>query len=74
MIRPVADKWFMSDAELAEEKRLAHERAAAAEVGSGAGSGGRTPTALVVFAWALVGVPLAWGVYKTLVSASRFFN
>lgn len=74
MIRPVADKWFMTDAELAEEKRLAHERAAAAEVGSGAGSGGRTPTALVVLAWALVGVPLAWGVYKTLVSASRFFN
>jgi len=74
MIRPVADKWFMTDAELAEEKRLAHERAAAAEVGSGAGSGGRTPTAMVVLAWALVGVPLAWGVYKTLLSASRFFN
>lgn len=74
MIRPVADKWFMTDAELAEEKRLAHERAAAAEVGSGAGSGGRTPTALVALAWALVGVPLAWGVYKTLMSASRFFN
>ncbi|HET7864467.1 MAG TPA: OFA family MFS transporter [Burkholderiaceae bacterium] len=26
LVRPVADKWFMTDAELAEEKRLAHER------------------------------------------------
>ncbi len=26
LIRPVADKWFMTDAELADEKRLAHEK------------------------------------------------
>jgi MFS family permease len=74
MVRPVADKWFMTDAELAEEKRLAHERASAAEVGSGPGLGGKTPTAVVALAWAAVGIPLAWGIYKTLLSASKFFN
>ena len=74
MIRPVADKWFMTDAELAEEKRLAHDRAAAAEVGSGPGTGGTTSPAMVGLAWAAVGIPLAWGVYKTLISAGRFFN
>ncbi|WOB07114.1 OFA family MFS transporter [Piscinibacter gummiphilus] len=74
LIRPVADKWFMSEAELAEEKRLAHERAAAAEVGSGQGAGGTTSPAVVALAWLAVGVPLAWGVYKTLISASKFFN
>ena len=74
MIRPVADKWFMSDAELAEEKRLAHDRAAAAEVGSGPGTGGATSPAMVGLAWAAVGIPLAWGVYKTLISAAKFFN
>jgi MFS family permease len=74
MIRPVADKWFMTDAELAEEKRLAHDRAVAAEVGSGPGSGGTTSPAMVGLAWAAVGIPLAWGVYKTLISAGRFFN
>jgi len=73
-IRPVADKWFMTDAELAEEKRLAHERAAATEVGSGSGSNGTTPTAVVVLAWAAVGVPLIWGVYRTLLSTAKFFN
>ncbi|MEO8152665.1 MAG: OFA family MFS transporter [Rhizobacter sp.] len=76
MVKPVADKWFMSDDELAEEKRLAHERAAAAELGMGAsaGTGGSTPTAVVVLAWAAVGIPLAWGVYRTLLSTAKFFN
>ncbi len=76
MVRPLADKWFMSDAELAHEKKLAHEKAAAAEVGKGVGtgSGGATSPALVAFAWAAVGIPLAWGIYKTLVSAAKFFH
>lgn len=74
LVRPVADKHFMSDAELAIEKKLAHERAAAAEVGSGPGAGAATPTALVLLAWAAVGIPLAWGVYKTLLSAAKFFH
>ena len=74
MVRPVADKWFMTDAELAEEKRLAHERASASEVGSGSGAGGTTPTVVVALAWAAVGIPLAWGVYRTLLSTAKFFN
>jgi len=73
-VRPVADKWFMSPAELAEEKRLAHDRAAASELRTDSGTGGRTPGYWVVLAWAAVGLPLAWGVYRTLLSASRFFN
>jgi hypothetical protein len=64
----------MSDAELAEEKRLAHDRAVANEVGTGPGSGGHTPTAVVWLAWAAVGIPLAWGIYRTLLSAAKFFN
>jgi MFS family permease len=75
LIRPVADKWFMSAAELADEQRLAHDRAAASDTGSGPGSaGGATPVMLVVMAWAAVGIPLAWGVYRTLLSATKFFN
>ena len=73
LVRPVADKWFMTPEELAEEKRLAHERAQANEVGAGSGVGGTTPTALVVIAWLIVGLPLAWGVYRTLQSVSKFF-
>lgn len=72
-ICPVADKHFMNDEELAEEKRLAHDRAAAADVGSGSGVGGTTPTFVVALAWAAVGIPLAWGVYKTLLTVAKFF-
>ncbi|NKI96987.1 OFA family MFS transporter [Rhizobacter sp. SG703] len=72
-IRPVADKYFMSDEELAEEKRLAHDRAAASDVGAGSGAGGTTPTFMVALAWAAVGIPLAWGVYKTLLTVGKFF-
>ena len=74
LVRPVADKWFMTDAELAEEKRLAHERSVAAEVGQGSAGSAATPMALVCLAWAAVGIPLAWGVYKTLINVGKFFN
>ena len=74
MVRPVADKWFMTDAELAEEKRLAHERAAAAEVGSAQMDTTKTSPVTVALAWAAVGIPLAWGVYKTFQSAAKFFH
>jgi len=74
LIRPVADKHFMSDTELAHEKKLAHERAAASEVGAGSGAGGPTSSLVVLMAWAAVGIPLAWGVYKTLISVGKFFH
>jgi MFS family permease len=73
LIRPVDQKYFMTDAELAEERRLAHERAAAAEV-TGAGSAAASSTATVVLAWAAVGIPLAWGVWQTLINAAKLFN
>jgi MFS family permease len=75
LVRPVAPKWFMSEAELAEEKRLAHERAQAFEVRGAVSSGPqRTSPVVVVAAWAVVGIPLAWGVYRTLLSAGKFFH
>jgi len=74
MVRPVDPKHFMTDAELAEEKRLAHEKAAASEVGSGSGGGGQTSSVIVLLAWLGVGIPLAWGVYRTALSVAKFFN
>jgi hypothetical protein len=34
----------------------------------------RTPTALIAFAWTLVGVPLAYGLYNTVKAASALFG
>ena len=73
LVRPVAHKWFMTPDELAEEKRLAHDRAVANEAGAGSGFSSKTPTYVVVIAWLFVGIPLAWGVWRTLQSVSKFF-
>jgi hypothetical protein len=73
LIRPIADHHFMTDTELAEEKRLAHDKAVAQEVGPGTMTFHTTPTALVALAWAAVGIPLAWGVYRTALSVAKFF-
>lgn len=76
LVRPVAEKWFMTDAELAAERKLAHERAAAAEARGAAGtaSGGSSDRTLVWLFWILVGIPLAWGVWMTLQKALVLFK
>lgn len=79
LIRPVNPKYFMSPEELAHEKKLAHEKVD----GSGApavpqsemdqiGSGGNP--LMVLLAWAAVGIPLAWGLWKTLQKALVLFE
>jgi MFS family permease len=73
MIRPVADKWFMTDAELAEEKKLAHEKSLDLVVKGDVGHE-HTSGATVMLAWAAVGIPLGWGVYKTLLSTLKLFS
>jgi MFS family permease len=74
LVRPVADRHFMSAEELAFEKKLAHEKASASEVGSAQGGPTHTNPLWVVFAWTAVGIPLAWGIYRTVLSVSKFFN
>ena len=33
-----------------------------------------TPAGLIAFAWALVGLPLAYGLYQTISTASKLFT
>ena len=75
MVRPLADKWFMTDDELTFEKKLAHEKAVSSVVTRGAGgSADAVSPAVVTVAWLAVGLPLAWGVYRTLQSVAKFFH
>jgi MFS family permease len=67
LIRPVAEKWFIH-APSEHEPLAAKPRTSA----FGIGYGGFDAQAAV--AWALVGVPLAWGVYMTLLSAVKIFQ
>jgi hypothetical protein len=34
----------------------------------------KSSPALVLFAWALVGVPLGWGVYNTVLNSMKLFQ
>jgi MFS family permease len=67
LIRPVAEKWFIR-APSEHEQHAAKSRTSS----FGIGYGGFDAEAAV--AWALVGVPLAWGVYMTLLSAAKIFQ
>lgn len=74
LVKPLDDKWFMTPDELAAEKKLAHEKAAASELVRGEGGGSDTVSpVVVVLAWIAVGIPLAWGVYRTMLSVMKFF-
>ena len=73
LVRPVADKYFMTDAELKAEQALGHDK----------GTDGTTvlewkanPASkpLAVAAWLAVGIPLAWGVWVTLQKTAVLFH
>jgi MFS family permease len=71
LIRPLADKWFMKPEEVAALQAKQGAAAAAPSGSFGIGKGGLdAPAALF---WLFVGIPLAWGVYKTLTSAVKIF-
>jgi MFS family permease len=73
LIKPLDEKWFMTDAELAEEKRLAHEKIQSVpELHSSTSS--VTPSWIVLGAWTVVGLPMAWGVYRALQSVAKFLH
>ncbi|WP_296449679.1 OFA family MFS transporter, partial [Rhodoferax sp. UBA5149] len=75
LVRPLNPKWFMTPEELALEKRLAHEKVKASEVhGDGTHAHDKPSNPLfLVLAWAAVGIPLAWGVYRTSLTVAKFF-
>ena len=70
LIRPVRAKWHI------EEEDGINLAVSGKTLGSkgayGIGRGG--PDAKAFIAWALVGLPLAWGVWKTLENAAKIFQ
>jgi MFS family permease len=73
-VKPVADKHFMTEAQLEAERKLAHEQAMSPDLTGRYASGHTTPKSVVVIAWLAVGIPLAWGVAITLEKAWVLFR
>ena len=73
MIRPVAAKWFMKDADVAALQAKTASASASGPTGSfGIGLGGLSASTAV--AWLLVGLPIAWGVWITLSKSLVLFR
>jgi len=71
LVKPLADKWFMKDEEVAALQ--AQSQAAAATRGS-MGIGEWRLNATSILAWLAVGLPIAWGVWITLSNALVLFR
>ena len=76
LVRPVAAKWFMGDAELAAERQRAHDVAIANTLPAGAPASAASTSspALVYAAWIGVGLPILWGVWITLQKVMVLFR
>ena len=73
-VKPLDPKHFMTPEELARERQIAHDRAVATAVGDSQAGYHASSMAMVYLAWAAVGIPLVWGVYRTLLSVGKFFH
>jgi MFS family permease len=71
LVKPLSDKWFMKPEEVAALQAKQGGASAAASGSYGIGKGGLDAKAALF--WAFVGLPLAWGVWKTLMSAVKIF-
>jgi MFS family permease len=71
LVRPLGARWFMSEAEVAALQSRA-QLGTAAGGSFGIGQGGLTAGAAL--AWAVVGIPILWGVWVTLGTAAKLFG
>ena len=75
LVKPVDEKYYMTDAELEAERKLAHEKSIAANVDKSIGGPqSASHPLLVVIAWALVLIPISYGIWSTIQKAWGLFH
>jgi MFS family permease len=73
LVKPVADKYFMTDAELAEVHRISHEKSLENGATVVTSDAVQHPI-LVKLAWAAVLIPISYGVWSTVQKAWALFS
>ncbi|WP_048646432.1 OFA family MFS transporter [Nitratireductor soli] len=71
LVKPLSDKWYMSDEEVAALQAKSAAAAAGPTGSFGIGKGGFDGKALA--AWAVVGIPILWGIWITLQKTAALF-
>ena len=75
LVKPVDEKYYMTNAELEAERKLAHEKSMTANVDkSVSDSQAASHPVLVVIAWALVLIPISYGIWSTVQKAWGLFH
>jgi MFS family permease len=72
LVRPVNAKHFMTEAELAAERAIGHDTVLSAADLEWTADPKSKP--LVIAAWLAVGIPLAWGIWVTLLKTVVLFS
>jgi MFS family permease len=75
LIRPVAERHFMTDDQIEEERLRAGENGTTTTRQDGLSSWPPHPSSwvAVVVAWTLVGIPMLWAVWQTIKTAAALF-
>jgi hypothetical protein len=77
LVKPVDEKYFMTDKELAAEHKLAHDKSVV--IGKGQSdsanvAGSASHPLLTSLVWALVLIPISYGIWSTIQKASVLFH
>ena len=70
LIRPVDQKWFMSETEVAALQKNGSETTRSGSQGIGTGG----LDAFAALAWAAVSIPVLWGIWRVLKQAVVLFG
>jgi MFS family permease len=70
LVRPLSQRWYMSDEQVAALQPAAQSASHAEHVSLGPSR----PGAMLMLAWLAVGIPITWGVWLTLQSALVLFG
>jgi MFS family permease len=73
LVTPVKDEYFMTDAELAAERKIGHEKTLQNMDSSAANADAQSPI-LVKLAWLAVLLPISYGIWMTVQKAWALFS
>ena len=74
LVKPVAEKHYMTDAELEAERQLAHEKSVKSNSDKVESQQAHSHPFLAVVAWTLVAIPISYGIFSTLQKAWILFH
>lgn len=69
LVKPVSGKYHMTEAELQQERQLAHEKMQNGQASDATTVSQKSSQQLVILAWVLVLIPIGYGVWSTLQKA-----